>query len=84
MSKWLIPYICLKSPFTCYVVSSITLFMSVAAYAENNTDFSHFSRAEFDSNFLVGNAQKIDIARFKYGNPILPGEYSLDVYVNGQ
>lgn len=84
MSKWLIPYICLKSPFTCYVVSSITLFMSVAAYAENNTDVSHFSRAEFDSNFLVGNAQKIDIARFKYGNPILPGEYSLDVYVNGQ
>jgi len=58
--------------------------MSVAAYAENNTDVSHFSKAEFDSNFLVGNAQKIDIARFKYGNPILPGEYSLDVYVNGQ
>lgn len=84
MSKWFIPYICLKSPFTCYIVSSITLFMSVAAYAENNTDVSHFSKAEFDSNFLVGNAQKIDIARFKYGNPILPGEYSLDVYVNGQ
>jgi len=58
--------------------------MSVAAYAENNTDVSNFSKAEFDSNFLVGNAQKIDIARFKYGNPILPGEYSLDVYVNGQ
>ncbi|MCU4530184.1 fimbrial biogenesis outer membrane usher protein [Acinetobacter sp. P1(2023)] len=56
----------------------------MAAYAENNTDVSHFSKAEFDSNFLVGNAQKIDIARFKYGNPILPGEYSLDVYVNGQ
>lgn len=84
MSKWFIPYICLKSPFTCYIVSSITLFMSVAAYAENNTDVSNFSKAEFDSNFLVGNAQKIDIARFKYGNPILPGEYSLDVYVNGQ
>ncbi|MDX8237395.1 fimbria/pilus outer membrane usher protein [Acinetobacter pittii] len=56
----------------------------MAAYAENNTDVSNFSKAEFDSNFLVGNAQKIDIARFKYGNPILPGEYSLDVYVNGQ
>ncbi len=32
----------------------------------------------------MGNAQKIDIGRFKYGNPILPGEYSLDVYINGQ
>ncbi|AQV16356.1 fimbrial protein [Acinetobacter pittii] len=84
MPKWFIPYICLKSPFTWYVVSSITLFMPVAIYAENNTDVPHFTKAEFDSNFLVGNAQKIDIARFKYGNPILPGEYSLDVYLNGQ
>ncbi|EOQ72421.1 fimbria/pilus outer membrane usher protein [Acinetobacter pittii] len=84
MSKWFIPYICLKSPFTCYVVSSITLFMPMAIYAENNTDVPHFTKAEFDNNFLVGNAQKIDIARFKYGNPILPGEYSLDVYINGQ
>nr|WP_217488413.1 fimbria/pilus outer membrane usher protein [Acinetobacter lactucae] len=58
--------------------------MSVAAYAENNTEVSHFLKAEFDSNFLVGNAQKIDIVRFKYGNPILAGEYSLDVYINGQ
>lgn len=41
-------------------------------------------KADFDTNFLVGNAQKIDIGRFKYGNPILPGEYSLDVYINGQ
>ncbi len=84
MSKWFIPYICLKSPFTWYVVSSITLFMPMAIYAENTTDVPHFTKAEFDSNFLVGNAQKIDIARFKYGNPILPGEYSLDVYINGQ
>ena len=29
-------------------------------------------------------AQKVDISRFKYGNPVLPGEYNVDVYVNGQ
>ena len=28
--------------------------------------------------------QKVDISRFKYGNPVLPGEYNVDVYVNGQ
>lgn len=28
--------------------------------------------------------KKIDIGRFKYGNPILAGEYSLDVYINDQ
>ncbi|EYD36787.1 papC N-terminal domain protein [Acinetobacter baumannii 25493_8] len=40
--------------------------------------------AEFDSAFLIGDAQKVDISRFKYGNPVLPGEYNVDVYVNGQ
>lgn len=39
--------------------------------------------AAFDPAFLMGDAQKIDIDRFKYGNPVLPGEYSVDVYVNG-
>ena len=52
MSKWFIPYICLKSHFTCYVASSIALFMPLAAYAQNNIDVSGFSKAEFDINFL--------------------------------
>lgn len=40
--------------------------------------------AEFDSIFLIGgDANKVDINRFKYGNPVLPGEYNVDVYVNG-
>lgn len=39
--------------------------------------------AAFDPTFLMGDAQKIDIDRFKYGNPVLPGEYNVDVYVNG-
>lgn len=38
--------------------------------------------AAFDSAFLMGDAKKIDIDRFRYGNPVLPGEYSVDVYVN--
>ncbi|MGA0506585.1 FimD/PapC N-terminal domain-containing protein, partial [Escherichia coli] len=40
--------------------------------------------AEFDSAFLIGDAQKVDISRFKYGNAVLPGECNGDVYVNGQ
>lgn len=39
--------------------------------------------ADFDSAFLIGDAKKIDIDRFKYGNPVLPGDYNVDVYVNG-
>lgn len=39
--------------------------------------------AEFDSSFLIGDAKKIDITKFANGNPILPGEYNLDIYING-
>lgn len=40
--------------------------------------------ATFNSNFLVGQAQGVDLSRFRDGNPILAGKYSLDVYVNGE
>lgn len=36
----------------------------------------------FDSAFLMGDARQIDIDRFKYGNPVLAGEYNVDLYVN--
>jgi outer membrane usher protein len=40
--------------------------------------------ASFNSSFLVGEAQGVDLSRFRDGNPILAGKYSLDVYVNGE
>lgn len=62
----------------------ITLSMPALVHAaENEAPTSVTQEAEFDSAFLIGDAKKIDIDRFKYGNPILPGEYNLDVYVNG-
>lgn len=57
--------------------------MPVFVHAEE-TVASAPVEAEFDSAFLIGDAQKVDISRFKYGNPVLPGEYNVDVYVNGQ
>lgn len=38
---------------------------------------------EFDSSFLIGDSDNINIDRFKFGNPILAGEYNLDTYING-
>jgi outer membrane usher protein len=40
--------------------------------------------ATFNSSFLVGDARGVDLSRFRNGNPILAGKYSLDVYVNGE
>lgn len=39
---------------------------------------------DFNSSFLIGQAKEMDVGRFKYGNPILAGEYHLDTYVNEQ
>src|SRR6185437_2886001 len=39
--------------------------------------------AEFDRGMLAGGGKDAtDIARFEHGNPVLPGIYNLDVYVN--
>ncbi|MCZ0626406.1 fimbria/pilus outer membrane usher protein [Acinetobacter baumannii] len=69
----------------CYYLASgvVTMTMPVFVHAEEAAASAPVE-AEFDSAFLIGDAQKVDISRFKYGNPVLPGEYNVDVYVNGQ
>jgi outer membrane usher protein len=39
--------------------------------------------ADFDRNLLSGNGQNTtDLSRFEHGNPVLPGDYSTDIYLN--
>jgi outer membrane usher protein len=41
------------------------------------------SAVEFDSTFLrTDPAQTVDVARFSQGNPVSPGVYSVDIFVN--
>lgn len=52
-----------------------------AAASGASADASGF--AEFDRSMLPdGGKNAADIARFEHGNPVLPGTYNLDVYVN--
>jgi outer membrane usher protein len=38
----------------------------------------------FDPSFLLNTpGGAIDVSRFEHGNPVLPGDYSSDIYVNG-
>lgn len=62
---------------------AITLSISTLVNAEESQLQKVAEEVEFDSAFLIGDAKKIDVDRFKYGNPVLPGEYNVDVYVNG-
>lgn len=59
----------------------ITLVVPVLAHAE--TEKPQPMQVEFDADFLVGDTKSIDLSRFKDGNPVLPGDYNVDVYVNG-
>ena len=40
--------------------------------------------AEFNNKFLMGSANQMDLTLFKTGNPILAGDYNIDLYVNGE
>ena len=39
--------------------------------------------AQFDSNFLSGSGTKVDLSAFTNGNPMVAGDYRVDIYVNG-
>lgn len=41
------------------------------------------AQVEFDPAFIRGGSQ-VDLSRFSRGNPVLPGEYTVDLQINGQ
>lgn len=40
-------------------------------------------QAQFNSGLLSGEAKRVDLSAFRSGNPMVAGDYRLDVYVNG-
>ncbi len=58
------------------VILCVPMLVNAADLAQEN------EKAVFNSDFLIGDAKKVDIDRFKYSNPVLPGEYNVDVYIN--
>jgi outer membrane usher protein len=69
--------------YLTYGVVIISIPVLTYAAEENTVKSTANQSADFDSSFIIGdNAQSINIDRFKFGNPILPGEYSADIYLN--
>lgn len=81
--KWI------KRHISYYVACGVITLSIPALVNASETDLKEAEKspaaaeAEFDSAFLIGDAKKIDVNRFKYGNPVLPGDYNVDIYVNG-
>jgi len=40
-------------------------------------------QAQFNAGFLSGDAKQVDLSAFRNGNPMVAGDYRLDIYVNG-
>ncbi|HHW4680590.1 MAG TPA: fimbria/pilus outer membrane usher protein, partial [Xylella taiwanensis] len=56
----------------------------LVAKAENTAPQRVAQAVNFNSNFLVGQARSVDLGMFARGNPVIPGLYRADLYVNGQ
>ena len=59
------------------LVALIALSPELALAAEPSV-----APVEFNPAFLQGGA-KVDVSRFSRGNPVLPGDYSVDLQING-
>ncbi|MFM0187175.1 fimbrial biogenesis outer membrane usher protein [Paraburkholderia nemoris] len=47
-------------------------------------DSTMLADVQFNSEFLMKpKGQSVDVSRFERGNPVQPGEYTVDLYVNG-
>ncbi|MDQ7978533.1 fimbria/pilus outer membrane usher protein [Paraburkholderia sp. SARCC-3016] len=73
-------------PITTVVLSVFAVLGSAhAADAPTSSDSAASSNAavSFDTTFLqTDSTQKLDVARFARGNPVSPGVYSVDIWVN--
>jgi outer membrane usher protein len=67
----------------CASLAAATADASPAA-AAGGANASAPSDVDFDRSLLSGSGQNTtDLSRFERGNPVLPGEYSVDVFLDG-
>jgi len=60
------------------VLCALGALSAAAAPAADSTE----TPVEFNSAFLQGGS-KVDVSRFARGNPVLPGDYMVDLLING-
>lgn len=74
----------LKVLTKCCLLSSFVYSGSSAFFIyADETQISVPDYAEFDHSTLVGGAKNMDLTLYSKGNPVLPGVYNLDLFVNG-
>lgn len=70
-------------PFCLSILSVLFVCEEALAVEVVSAPVDGSSHVEFDSSFLApGSSRNVDISRFDRGNVVLPGNYSVDVFVN--
>lgn len=66
-----------------FAVAGVVQPAKVNAAQASAVDVPAASAVEFDATFLrIDPAQTVDVSRFARGNPVSPGVYSVDIFVN--
>ncbi|MGF6984919.1 outer membrane usher protein [Paraburkholderia atlantica] len=62
------------------ILGALATWLASVAHA----DTAMSAQVQFDDQFLMKpRNQSVDVSRFERGNPVVPGEYTVDLYVNG-
>lgn len=62
------------------VLGALAAWSAVPAFAAS----AQLADVQFNSDFLMKpKGRSVDVSRFERGNPVQPGEYTVDLYVNG-
>ncbi len=68
-----------------YLAICAALPLHASENGKNNVDTASESESaiEFNDQFLIDNGGSINVERYAYGNPVLPGTYRVKVNLNG-
>lgn len=73
----------LSSRGRCFI--ALWMAFGGSAAVVRNACAQEAANVEFDAAFLPGDvASPLDLSRFSHGNPVLPGGYDVDVWMNGE
>ncbi|MGT2474567.1 fimbria/pilus outer membrane usher protein [Paraburkholderia terrae] len=73
---------CRKSIFVL-MLSPLAAYQFDVCAADASVPTTMSGQVQFDSDFLAhGGSLSVDVSRFEKGNAVLPGMYSVDIYVN--
>ncbi len=66
----------------CLMIGMASMGQSVTVLATEGNEIS--DKGEFDSQFLRGLGQDVDLSRYARESRVIPGDYELDVLINGK